>query len=318
MANVPVIYSLLFTGSVGVPAQWFTSRRSLANGVSTAGSGIGGLIWSLATSSMIQRLGLPWTFRVLALLTCVVNTICSLLLRDRSKTIGSSHLAFDYRMFYRLEFNLLLTWGVFSMIGYTILQFTLPDYAQSVGLSASEASVVAAVLSLGQAIGRPLVGYFSDSFGKTNMAGLMTLLVGVMTLVIWTFSKTLASLVICALLLGLVFGTFWSTITPVGIDVVGMKDLPNALALVWLLLTIPTTASEPIALALRGTGGEYLNTQLFTGAMYCAGALSMWALRSWKYCHLAQQRDQGDRESGPSEKVKFQAVIQGLFTWQRL
>lgn len=301
-----------------MPAQWFTSRRSLANGVSTAGSGIGGLIWSLATSSMIQHLGLPWTFRVLALLTCVVNTVCSLLLRDRSKTIGSSHLAFDYHMFCRLEFNLLLLWGAFSMIGYTILQFTLPDYAQSVGLSASEASVVAAVLSLGQAIGRPLVGYFSDSFGKTNMAGLMTLLAGVMTFVIWTFSKTLASLIACALLLGLVFGTFWSTITPVGIDVLGMKDLPNALALVWLLLTIPATASEPIALALRGSGYNYLNTQLFTGAMYCAAALSMWALRSWKYCRLAQQRDEADPDSESSKKVKFQAVTRGLFVWQRL
>ena len=50
----------LFVGSVGVIPQWFTKKRSLANGIGTAGSGIGGMMYSLATEAMIRSLGVEW------------------------------------------------------------------------------------------------------------------------------------------------------------------------------------------------------------------------------------------------------------------
>ena len=65
----------MFVASVGIVPQWFTTRRSLANGFSTCGSGLGGLIYSLATGAMIPSIGLAWTFRVLGIVACVVNTI---------------------------------------------------------------------------------------------------------------------------------------------------------------------------------------------------------------------------------------------------
>lgn len=34
----------LFTSSVGIVSQWFDKKRSVANGIVTAGSGIGGLV----------------------------------------------------------------------------------------------------------------------------------------------------------------------------------------------------------------------------------------------------------------------------------
>lgn len=50
-------------------------------------------------------------------ITCVVNTICALIVRDRSKAIGASQLAFDRRLFLRPEFCAFQLWGVFSMLG---------------------------------------------------------------------------------------------------------------------------------------------------------------------------------------------------------
>lgn len=41
----------LFVGSVGVVPQWFSKKRSLANGIGTAGSGIGGMMYSLGSYS---------------------------------------------------------------------------------------------------------------------------------------------------------------------------------------------------------------------------------------------------------------------------
>lgn len=156
----------LFVASVGIPAQWFTTRRSLANGISACGSGFGGLVYSLAAGAMIRNIGLAWTFRVLGILACGVNTICAILLKDRNKIIGSSHNAFDIGLFKRVEYNLLGLYGWFSMLGYVVLIFSLSNYANAIGLGASEAAVVSAILNLGQGLGRPPIGFFSDTVGR--------------------------------------------------------------------------------------------------------------------------------------------------------
>ncbi|KAF2260126.1 putative MFS transporter [Lojkania enalia] len=272
----------LFVASVGIPPQWFTTKRSLANGISASGSGFGGLLYSLAAGAMIKSIGLPWCFRVLGLLAFGVNTICTILIRDRNKIIGSRQEAFDIKLFNRPEYLLLSGYGFFSMLGYIALVFSLADYAKSIGLNASQASVISAILNLGQGLGRPPTGYFSDNIGRMNMAGLTTFFCGLLAFLVWIFAKSYGVLIFYALVGGTVTGTFWATIGPVAVEVVGLRDLPSALNLEWLTIVLPCTFSEPIALQLvRGTGG-YLGAQLFIGFMYTAAALCVLFLRGWK------------------------------------
>ena len=256
-------------------------------------------MYSLATNAMIQSLGVGWAFRILGILAFTVNFICAILMKDRNRAIGSSQLAFDYRLFKKLEYLLLLGWGLFSMLGYIVLLFSLPNYATSIGLSPKQGSIVGALLNLGQGLGRPCVGIFSDSAGRINIAGLLTFIAGFFSLVIWIFAKSFGVLVFFALIVGIPCGVFWTTIAPVGAEVVGLKELPSALSIVWLVLVLPTTCessywqisslsndptvAEPIALELRQmTGNIYLHAQIFTGFMYIAAALCMWFLRAWK------------------------------------
>lgn len=272
----------LFVGSVGIVPQWFTTKRSLANGFATCGSGLGGLTYSLATGAMLQTIGLAWAFRVLAIVAFSVNTVCALLLRDRNKQIGSSHLAFEYRLFARIEYLLFNLWGFFSMLAYVVLIFSLANYARVIGLTASQASVVSALFNLGQAFGRPPIGYFSDSVGRINMAATMTFLAGFFALVIWIFAASYPVLIFYAILGGTVAGTFWCTVAPVSAEIVGLRNVPSALNLEWLFIVLPCTFSEPIALEIvAGTGG-YLGTQLFTGFMYIAAAGCVVLMRGWK------------------------------------
>lgn len=209
----------LFVGSVGIVPQWFTTRRSLANAISAGGSGIGGLTYSLATNAMLRTIGLGWSFRVLGLVSCGVNTACALIIRDRNQEVGGRHAAFSGRLFTRLDYLCLLGWGFFSMLGYVTVLFSLPNYAASVGLTAAQGSVIGAVLNLGQGLGRPPIGYFSDRVGRCNMAGLMTLLSGIFAFAIWIPAKSYGVLVFFALVGGGVAGTFWATVAPVTAEV---------------------------------------------------------------------------------------------------
>lgn len=288
----------LFVGSVGIVPQWFTTRRSLANGIATCGSGVGGLVYSLATGAMIRTIGLPWAFRVLGILAFVVNGVCALLLRDRNKIIGASELAFDVKLFKRVEYLLLLAYGFFSMLGYICLLFSIANYAASIGLTSSQGATVSALLNLGQALGRPPIGYFSDSVGRINMAAAMTFLAGFLALVVWIFATSYGVLIFYAIIGGTVAGTFWTTIAPVTAEVVGLKNVPSALSLVWLVLVLPCTFSEPIALEIVAFDGtKYLGAQIFVGFMYIAGSACLLVLRGWKISEVraaaVEKDDQG-------------------------
>lgn len=231
---------------------------------------------------MLKSIGLAWTFRVLGIIAFAVNTTCSLLLRDRNKIIGSSQNAFDVRLFFRAEYLLLCGYGFFSMLGYVVLIFSLANYANAIGLGASQAAIISALFNLGQGLGRPPIGYFSDNVGRLNMAGAMTFLCAVFSFAIWIPAKSYGVLIFFAIIDGMVAGTFWATIAPLSAEVCGLKHVPSALNLMWLVISMPTLFSEPIALEIVAGTGSYIGTQLFVAFMYIAGGLCMLFLRGWK------------------------------------
>ncbi|KAI1325277.1 MFS general substrate transporter [Xylariaceae sp. FL0255] len=295
---------LTFVPSAAVPPQWFKRRRSFASAVTAAGSGFGGLIYSLATNAMIERFGLAWTFRALAIICFVVNSVATYFIRDRNKAVGSVTTAFNLVLFKRAPFVLFQLFLIFSIIGYIILVFSIVAYCQSVGLSAVQASLVGALFNLGQGIGRPIIGISSDYVGRFNVAMLSTLWCGILCLFVWTFgARSFGACIIFGLLSGSVAGTMWASFGPICAEVVGLPLLPSALSMTWIVLVLPATFAEPIALSLRKSGVyEYIDVQLFTGFLYIGAFLFGWILRAWKVwemeqTHLRKEEEERMRDS---------------------
>ncbi|KAI0399678.1 major facilitator superfamily domain-containing protein [Xylaria palmicola] len=283
---------LTFVPSAPVPAQWFHKKRSLANGIVASGSGFGGLIYSLATNAMIENIGLPWTFRALAVICFVVNGVASFFIRDRNQAVRSVHVAFNWRLFRRPSFVMFELWMTLSLIGYVILVFSIVAYCQEVGLTPSQASLVGALFNLAQGIGRPAIGLSSDAVGRLNIANLSTLWCGLLCLFVWTFgARTLAGCIVFALLSGCVAGVMWASVSPICAEVVGLAMIPSALSMTWIVLILPATFAEVIGLSLRGPGAwGYRDVQLFTGFMYVGAFIFGWILRAWKVWELEQAR----------------------------
>ena len=261
--------------------QWFSTRRSLAMGIASSGAGFGGLAYNLVAGAIVRNMGIQWTYRILAFCGLAVNTVCSLLLRDRNRAIQPFQNAFSYREYGHVEVVLVVAWGVFTELGYIVLLYSLPNYAMSIGLTPSQGSVVGAMLSLGLGIGRPVIGVISDTFGRINTATLMTLLCGVLCLSLWVPANSYGVLIAFALTSGCVCGIYWNTVTPVLAEVVGMKRLPSSFGVICLALVVPTTFAEPIALEIVTASG-YLTAQVFVGCMFLLAGASTWLLRSWK------------------------------------
>jgi MFS family permease len=195
--------------SVPIIPQWFERKRSLATGISAAGSGIGGLMYSFLTDVMITKISLAWAFRVTAVISGVFLILATILIRTRNEVIQPPQRGFDVQLLRRKDCILLLLWAFISMLGYMVILFSLPDFARSIGLSAKQASIVNAILNLGTAIGRPMIGVASDYFGRVNVAGVLTCLCGVLTLVLWLPATSYGLLLFFALINGGIFGVFW-------------------------------------------------------------------------------------------------------------
>ena len=317
----------LYVGSSNIIPQWFSKRRSLANGISTAGAPFGGIVYSLAISSMLEGSGPALTFRILAICAFVANLIAIVLVHDRNKMQKPNQSAFNYRLLKRLEIWLVVGWGCLSELGYTILLYSLPNYARRIGLNAHQGSIVGALINLGLLTGRPSTGYLSDTWGRINLATATTGLCGVACLVVWIFSKSFGSLCFFAIVAGILCGTFWAAVAPIGADVAGLSEVPSTLSVVLFCMTVPTTCkshmnmpmstfwltslcvvAEPIGLAMRrSTGDIYLDVQIFTGFMFIGASICNLLLRGWKI---------GKMEEEAASKRRDEHELEGREEWQ--
>jgi MFS family permease len=308
----------IYVPSMAILPQWFVRSRSLANGISAAGSGIGGLIFSLATGAMIENIGLEWSLRIIGILTGIANTTAAAFIRDRNAIVRPPQLAFDTKLLCRFDVLLLLSWAFISMLGYITLLFSLSDYALSIGLSRAQATQITAFLNLGTACGRPFIGVASDRLGRIEIAGVLTLVCGLCCLVIWLPSASFGVTVFFALISGAILGVFWVvsaipnfsvrhiTLTlccprqsgPFVQKLPGSRRCPHYFRsrgwpsffqlLVRISIEIEAATSdhlyivsEVIALQLRRPGKqrEYLYPQIFCGLSYTCASFCLWQLR---------------------------------------
>lgn len=271
-----------FVGSVGIVSQWFCKKRSLSNGIAAAGSGTGGLIYSLSVGAMIPQIGFLWAMRALGIISFVIILICGNLLRTNNSNSGSRNIL-QFSVFRNPNYVALAVWGILSGFGYVSLLFSLSSYTVAMGFSEKQGSVASALLNLGQIIGRPAIGWLSDSLGRTNVAVSATFIAGFLSLVMWPFATSIPVIYTFAIMVGLVAGTLWATASPLTAEVVGSADISGALGLFWFILTPSTAVAEAVSMKLVGTGFEqkpYLGVQLLVGFMYAGAAVSLLLLKT--------------------------------------
>ncbi|KAF8424832.1 hypothetical protein EV426DRAFT_701089 [Tirmania nivea] len=88
--------------------------------------------------------------------------------------------------------------------------------------------------------------------------------------------------IVFAVLNGAVCWTCWTTITPVTAEIVGLKELPSALSVVWLSTLLPTTFSVAVALALRRPELVKAGAKRASGVMWVLRARLVGEEGSWE------------------------------------
>lgn len=82
-----LLYSLGFVVIAAIPAQYFNTKRGLANGLVFAGSGFGGAANSFIMDLLIRKVGTAMSFRVLGLMTLATGLPAAWLMKERTKIL---------------------------------------------------------------------------------------------------------------------------------------------------------------------------------------------------------------------------------------
>lgn len=314
-------FGLLYGCNTVVIPGWFLKKRAFANGVTHAGIGAGGVVWSFSVHAIIGRTGsYKWGMRMLAIASIFINTISMLFIKVRKpknapKVTKSARSCiseiYDVNVFKKFPLQLCTLWSSLTNIGYVILLFSLSNYALSIGLTTQQATNTLAMFNGAQIIGRPAMGYFSEKIGRTNMTIATMIYSLILLLPYWFNITTYSEMLSFGFILGLGAGIAAVNVVPLVADVTGTGKFPAGIGFNNFWNGICSIIAEVIGLKLRDYNLKkpYLYCQIFVALTYFAGLLCLFPYREWKVKRVLHARLAGNKLE-KEVRTKYEDILQ--------
>lgn len=269
--------SLLFMVFSVMPAQYFSKRRGLANGIIYSGGGIGGAAQSYALDALCRRFGTGWAFRINGMVTLAVLLPMVFLMRERITSTTPRPAWPQWRLFKDPKFLSLWIAGCVGTFPLLVPPFFIPLYAQSLGLTSTAGASLLAGYNLASAAGRIGFGQLSDAWlGPIDTLLIVCAVGGLSALTLWPLSTTLAPLIAFCVLNGAANGGFFSMMPTVVGSVFGPSQMTVAMGMVVSGWAGGYLMGAPIAgYLLAAYGGQEAGLAAYRPAMYYAGSLTL-------------------------------------------
>ncbi|KAK7419423.1 hypothetical protein QQX98_003375 [Neonectria punicea] len=266
--------SLVSVVVFAVIAQWFSTRRGLANGLMFAGAGFGGATISFTLDALIQRLNIAWGYRILGLLTLATGLPAAWVIKERVPTHTPGFI--EWRLFNSFTFVLVFLASALGTFPLFVPPFFLPMYTKSLGFSSTTGAGLVAGFNLASAFGRIACDFACDKFGSLNTLFISLVLTAVSMLAIWPSSTTLGPMILFVLVNGVSNGGFFSTMPTVVSNVFGSARVAIAMSMILTGWTGGYLMGAPIAgYLLEAYGGAEAGLQAYRPAMFYAGSLAL-------------------------------------------
>ncbi|KAI0972706.1 major facilitator superfamily domain-containing protein [Xylaria arbuscula] len=269
-------FGLSFIVTSTGPAQYFSKKRGLANGVVFAGGGFGGAVLSLALDPLIRSAGPAWAFRTLGLSTIVTGLPAAWFLKERTVVRRGGFV--EWRLFKDLSFVFIFIAGAIGTFPLLVPPFFLPLFANAIGLSSATGAGLLAGFNFASAAGRIISGLLCDKIGPLNALFLALSLAAISMLAVWPVSTTLAPLAVFSVVNGMANGGFFSTMPTVVGNCFGSARVTVAMGMIVTSWSGGYLLGAPIAgYLLEAYGGQEGGFQAYRPAMFYAGSLALGA-----------------------------------------
>ncbi|KAI9218089.1 major facilitator superfamily domain-containing protein [Blastocladiella britannica] len=286
--------ALVFFPGVSLPSQWWLKRRSLAMGLSMAGSGVGGLAVVNIATALLPSVGSAWTLRVLAATSGVMLALATVMAETRvpKRTIangGRASALIDFELFRDRRFLAMVFASLVVPFGMLTPYFYLPTYTVAIAQSTPAfASLLLTILNVFSIAGRIISGAVADHIGNINTYILTTVATGAVTLAMWLPAGTSQPiLAVYAAAFGFFSGGFVAQMPPIMAQQFGIAKLPSILGLMYAAFAAGNLAGGPVAGAIvEASAGSTVFPSLqfgwgilYTGLVWIVGAAGAMYLR---------------------------------------
>jgi len=260
--------------------QLFERRRALALGVVATGNGIGTLVLSPLSESLIDAGGWRSAYRTLALIAGVIFVLAFVAVRVRSEQLAaparSAPDGVSYDFVRTPAFRALFVSGLLMSIGlFVAFAFVVP-FATDAGISSSGASRLVAVIGLTSIVGRLGLTNLSRQLGVVGVyRGALTVLP--VAFLIWLVAGgSYPLLVLFAAVLGIAYGGFVAIAPAVIIEQAGVESLGRKMGVVFLSFGLGGLIGPPAAGAIAdATSGRTVPIIIAIGVLLAA----VWSTR---------------------------------------
>ena len=281
-----------YSAPTPVASKWFPDKRGLVVGLMVGGYGGGQAIFgTLASGTMIPALGWRTTFQILSAVFLVMTMVGASLLRNPppgyappgwTPPAGAAAARRDFTtrdMLATPTFYLL--WIAFAF-GTTAGQMTISQlvpFAQSAGLGATIATYSLIVTSLGNAGGRILSGWMSDTLGRLPTIRTMVVIsaFAMPTLFLWR-TEVLPFFVLVALVYWC-YGTQLSLFASTTADFYGTRSLGLNYGVLFTAWGAAGILGPSIAGRIYDRFGDYRYAFFAAGACATVAFLALLAAR---------------------------------------
>ncbi|GAB1313394.1 hypothetical protein MFIFM68171_03604 [Madurella fahalii] len=270
-----IAMAMLQLPAIAAVSQYFDKRRAAALGVVISGSSIGGIVFPIALSKMLNDspLGFGWSVRIIGFvvapllaLSCFTVT-ARLPPRETDFFIGS---AFKRPRYLLLIFSLFC-----AMAGMFTPLFFLPSYAVTRGVDTTLASYLLAIVNGASTFGRIVPGILADKYGRLNVFGLGALATGV---VVFCMNSAVnkAGLIVYSVAFGFTSGTIVSGVSAaISTCTDDPRELGTYMGMGMAIGSIASLIGPPVNGVLVATYGGFLQASIFSGVMCFAGGVTV-------------------------------------------
>ncbi|KAG4444017.1 hypothetical protein IFR05_000477 [Cadophora sp. M221] len=275
--------ALVFQPAISAVSGWFDQNRGLAFGILSTGSSIGGVIFPIMVTLLLDSVSYGWTMRICAFTILGLLVIANLTVKSRfppnPQVVTRKQLAapFHEPAFILTMIGLaIFTFGLFIPINYLVVE------AIDTGMESSLAHYIVAILNAAR---RLFTGFLADRVGKYNIFIVAAFATSLSTLALWLPSgnNTDSARIAFSILYGFSSGAYVSLIAALVAQISPVQDIGFQVGLIFLANSIGVITTSPIAGAiLELESGGWTGVKVFAGVFCVVGTLFIVAARVYK------------------------------------
>ncbi|EDO35238.1 predicted protein, partial [Nematostella vectensis] len=275
--------SMCYFPSVIILGTYFNKRLSLANGLTSAGSGVGSLAMGPILQKVIEAVGMRNTMRISAAMISSIVLVSAIYRPINTPFLNAAKYETKHQEANKkkgclkfLDFSLFknkayLLWAAslsLWMLGYFVPFVHLISLATIQGIDIYMATLLIGIMSVGSTIGRLIFGKIADhpKVNRLYLYQFSFLMIGISNTICPAFS-TYAGLAFYAAFFGFFEGCYVLLAPVLTGDIVGRNNMATGVGVLFAIKSVPLTLGPPIA------GFIYDMSKSYELAFYVAGAV---------------------------------------------